>query len=180
MDRRGFLRLTAGGTAAIAVASVIPAGCGTAYPQAEQDGVDLQALNPKQYAVVRAAAEALLVGVPVAAAAVARNVDVQLALVGDPIRRDMRTVLTLLEHATPLSGRFRRFTTLDNRYRLTYLQSWGRSRFALRRAAHGAIKSFVYFSAYASDATRSITGFRGPWTEYVQVPAYPVDFGEIA
>src|SRR5690606_29012886 len=49
IDRRGFLRTAAGGTAAIALASMIPAGCAADYPQATQDGIELQALSPKEY-----------------------------------------------------------------------------------------------------------------------------------
>lgn len=180
IDRRGFLRLSAGGAAAVAAVSLLPAACAADYPQAAADGVELQALDAKEYAVARAAAEALLVGVPVSAAAVARNMDTQLALVGDPIRADMKTVLVLLEHFTPLTGRLRRFTKLSPEARLAYLQTWGRSRFKLRRAAYGATKSFVYFFAYTDNATRAITGFQGPWPEFSEIPAYPVDFGEVA
>src|SRR5690606_12569219 len=81
IDRRGFLRTAAGGTAAIALASMIPAGCAADYPQAEEDGVELEALSPKEYAVAVAAAEALLVDVPVEPSTVVRRMDHDLARV---------------------------------------------------------------------------------------------------
>ena len=64
LDRRGFLRGSVGGVAAVAVASALPAGCARDYPQSVEDGVTLRALTAKEYAVARAAAEALLAGVP--------------------------------------------------------------------------------------------------------------------
>ena len=179
IDRRGFLRITTGGAAAIAVASFLPTGCTADYPQAEEDGQDLKSLSPKEYAVARAAAEALLIGVPVTAATIAGRIDQELAWVGEPVRTDMKSVLSLMEHATPLGLRVRRFTALSPTDRLAYLSTWRSSRFQLRRAAYQGLKGFVYYFAYIDPATRSITGFAGPWPERVKIPAYPVDFGEI-
>ncbi len=180
IDRRGFLRASAGGGAAIALASAIPEGSLRAYPAARRDGVKLQALSPKQYAVARAAAEALLVDVPADPAEVARSVDTDLAAVGDPILGDMRTVLTLLEHLTPLSGHLRRFTALDLEDRRAYLMSWGRSRFNLRRAAFQATRGFLCFNAYWREETWPVTRFPGPWPERFDLPVPPVDFGDVA
>src|SRR5688500_13710038 len=104
LDRRGFLRVTTGGATAIAIASLLPAGCAPDYPQAGSDNIELKSLSEKQYAVARAAAEALLIGVPVTATTVAMRIDQELSWVGDPITTDMKTVLTLLEHATILGG----------------------------------------------------------------------------
>jgi len=179
-DRRSFLRATAGGGAAIALASALPSGTLAAYPAAQRDGADLRALSPKQYAVARAAAEALLVDLPVDPAAVARAVDADLAAVGDPIRSDMRTVFTLLEHLTPLAWRFRRFSALDVEDRRAYLMTWARSRFNLRRAAFQATRGFLYFNTYLREETWAVTGFPGPWPGRFHIPAYPIDFGEIA
>jgi hypothetical protein len=180
LDRRGFLRATAGGATAAALASLLPAGCTGDYPQASSDGVALQALTPKEYAVLRAAAEALLAGLPVAPARVAARIDAELAAVGDPMRADMKTVLRLLEHLTLLGGRLRRFTALDGAARLAYLGTWARSRFSLRRAAYQAVRGVIYLYAYTEDSTRPLTGFPGSWPERrVPIPAYPVDFGEV-
>jgi hypothetical protein len=178
VDRRGFLRTTAGGTAALALATLIPAGCSTDYPEATE--IELQSLSPKEFAVARAAAEAILADLPVPAELVAQRIDQELALVGEPVRGDFKTALTLLEHLTPLGGRFRRFTALSPAERLSYLHGWRESRFILRRAVFQAVKAFVFFFTYSDDATRALTGFYGPWTERLTVPAYPVDFGEIA
>ena len=129
--------------------------------------------------MARAAAEALLVGVPVSATTVAKRMDQELAWAGEPIRTDMKTVLNLTEHLTPLGGRLRRFTQLAPEQRLVYLQGWRDSRLQLRRAAYQALKGFVYYFAYIDDATRGITGFAGPWPERLPMPIKPVDFGEI-
>ncbi|HEY8483654.1 MAG TPA: twin-arginine translocation signal domain-containing protein [Longimicrobiales bacterium] len=179
VDRRGFLRTSAGGAAAVALASLFPSGCASDYPQATLDGVELVALSAKEYAVMRAAAEALLVGVPVPPSRVAARVDRVLAQVGEPVRGDMKLVLGLLEHLTILEGKFRRFTALSPEARRECLLGWGRSRFALQRGAFQAVKAFVYFFAYIDDATRPLTGFPGPWPERFSIPARPVDFGEV-
>jgi len=180
IDRRSFLRTTAGGTAAIALASLLPAGCSSDYPQADSDKASLLVLTPKQYAVARAAAEAILVGVPVSAAVVARRIDEELFLVGDPVRSDMQTVLGLFEHLTLLGGKLRKFTDLTPAERLAYLQGWSRSRLKLRRGAYFALKGFVQYFAWSDDATRPLTRFQGPWPERLNIPAKPVDFGVIA
>lgn len=178
LDRRGFLRATAGGAAAIAAASAIPAGCTRDYPQS--DGLTLASLSPKEFAVARAAAEALLPGVPVDPADVASRIDLELAAVGDPIRADMRSVLRLMEHLTLLGGHVTRFTALEPEDRLSYLRGWSHSRFELRRAAFQALRGFVAYFAYIQDDTRAVTGFPGPWPERLVLPVTPVDFGEIA
>jgi hypothetical protein len=179
MDRRGFLRTTAGGTAAIAVASLLPVGCGSEYPASDQDRVDLQSLTPKEYAIAKAAVEAFLIDLPVTATSVATRIDRELALVGDPVRSDFKTVLGLMEHLTPLGGRVRRFTSLNPQERLKYLRGWSRSRFNLRRGAFFGLKGFIYYFAYTDVATRPITRFEGPWPERLQIAATPVDFGPV-
>lgn len=180
MDRRGFLRTTAGGSAAIALASLLPAGCATDYPQAGQDGVELKSFTPKEYAITRAAAEVLVVGVAVQPKVVAARIDAELALAGAPMREDFKTVIRLVEHLTVLGGRVRRFTDLNPEERIKYLRGWGRSRFTLRRGAFYALKSFIYFFTYSDPATRPLTRFQGPWPERVTIAARPVDFGPIA
>jgi hypothetical protein len=180
VDRRSFLRTTAGGGAAIVIASMLPAGCTSDYPQASLDKHDLHSLTDKEYAVARAAAEAMLVGVPVTPSSVASGIDRELALVGEPIRSDMKSVLGLIEHATILDFHARRFTALRPEHRRRYLDTWANSRFDLRRAAYQALKSFVVYFAYIQDSTRTLTHFPGPWPERMKIPAYPVDFGEIA
>jgi hypothetical protein len=179
LSRRGFLRQTAGGAAAIGVAAWLPAGCAADYPQASTEGIALTALTPKEYAVVRAAAEALLVDVPVAPAVVAGRIEAELAVAGEPMRTDMKTVLGLMEHLTFLGGRARRFTALSPDARRSNLAGWSRSRFALRRGAYQAVRGFVDYFAWIDDATRPLTGFQGPWPERARIPVHPVDFGEV-
>ena len=163
------------------MASLLPAGCSADYPQAQSDGISLATLSPKEYAVVRAAAEALLVGVPVEAKDVAIAIDTELAAVGEPIRSDMKNVLRIIEHFTILSLHRRTFTELDPAARLRYLRGWATSRFAVRRGAFQAIRGFVQYFAYIEPATRTLTGFTGPLLEHVTVPPVrTVDYGEIA
>jgi hypothetical protein len=181
LDRRGFLRTTTGGLVAITVAGLLPAGCSADYPQVEADGVSLATLSPKEYAVVRAAAEALLIDVPVEPKDVAIAIDAELAAVGEPIQSDMKNVLRLIEHFTILSLHRRTFTELDPAERLHYLRGWATSRFAIRRGAFQAIRGFVQYFAYIEPATRTLTGFAGPLSEHVTIPPVrTIDYGEVA
>lgn len=179
VSRRGFLRGVAGGTAAVAVASLIPAGCAPDYAETRADGGRLESLTPKEYAAARAAAQAMLVGVDADPDVIAARIDRELAIAGDPMRKDMKTVLALMEHGTLLSFRRRRFSALPAEPRRAVLEDWATSRFKLRRAAFQALKGFVVFFAYIDDSTRPLTGFQGPWREHIAIPAYDVDFGEI-
>lgn len=181
LTRRGFLRASSGGAAAAALASVLPVGCARDYPHATADGVRLTSLSDKEYAVARAAAEALLEGVPVEPSVVAAGIDRELGLVGDPVRADFKSVLGLVEHLTFLGGHGRRFTALTPGQRRANLQSWAHSRFTLRRGAYQALRGFVDYFAYIRPETRALTGFAGSWPEQgVRIPATPVDFGEVA
>ena len=180
LDRRGFLRDSAGGSLALALATLLPAGCSADYPQAGQDGVPLKTLTDKEYAIVRAAAEALLDGVPADAATIAAAIDRELDLVGDPVRTDFKSMLGLIEHLTVLSLRRRTFTELPAQARLDYLEDWSKSRLALRRGAYQALRGFVVYFAYVRDETRAFTRFTGPLNEQVVIPVTPVDFGEVA
>lgn len=175
LDRRGFLRGVAGGGAALVVAGWLPA-----QEPRYSAPADLRGLSPKEFAVLRAAAESILAGVPVEPGSVAVEIDRELALVGDPILTDMKTVLGLLEHLTLLGGRFRRFSALDPEARLKYLDGWATSRFNLRRAAFHAVRTLVQFYGWARPETRPLTGYPGPWPDRFEYPAYPVDFGEIS
>lgn len=179
IDRRGFLRSTAGGGLAIGLASLLP-GCGGDAAAVGASGLQLRSLTQKEFDVARGAADALLAGVPVDPASIAQRLDYELWAVGGAIEEDMRTVLQLLEHLTLLGGRLRRFTELNPTERLAYLETWRDSRFNLRRAAFNAIRSFVYFFAYSDPALWPATGFTGPWPGRIEVPVPPVDFGEIA
>ena len=180
LSRRGFLRGAAGGAAAVAVASVLPAGCAPDYAERRADGAALLALTPKEYAVARAAAEAMLVDVPVSPDAVATAIDAELAVAGEPMLTDMKTVLSLMEHGPLLSFRRKRFSALPPHARREVLDDWATSRFNLRRAAFQALKGFIIFFAYIDDSTRPLTRFPGPWPEKLSLPVYEIDYGEIA
>lgn len=178
LDRRGFLRASAGAGAAAALAALLPVGCAPGSAGAQQ-AAGLASLTVGELRTARAAAEALVGGLPVSSDAIALRLDRELALVGGPIERDMKTVLRLMERLTPLGGHLRRFSELSPEDRLAYLHTWRDSRFSLRRAAFNAVRSFVYFFAYADPATWTLTGFPGPWPGRVDIPAYPVDFGGV-
>jgi len=181
IDRRGFLRSATGGGVAVALAAMLPAGCTAEYPEARDDGATLLSLSEKEYAVARAAAEALLIDVPVRPDAIAAAIDRELSIVGDPVRADMKSVLRLVEHLTFLALRRRRFTELRPDERLGYLRGWATSRISLRRGAYQAIRGFVTYFAYIRPDTRMLTGFEGPYQERLPVvPVRAVDFGEIA
>jgi hypothetical protein len=180
LDRRGFLRSAAGGSIAVAIAALLPAGCSADYPQAAAAGAELKSLSAKEYAVARAAAEAMLADVPVAPDAIAAAIDAELDRVGEPVRADMKNVLRLIEHFTVLGLHRRTFTELEPAERLEYLQGWATSRLSVRRGAFQALRGFVQYFAYIRPETRALTGFDGPIGERVPVvQVRSVDYGEV-
>lgn len=122
------------------------------------------ALSRKEAAVLLAAATRILDGLsPGVPAQAAAWVDGYLARQSAPLRREVRALLHLVEHAPPLLlGRLSRFSRLDPAAQDEYLRAFAGSPRALLRQGWGGLKSLLFMGAYAQPATWGPIGYGGP------------------
>ena len=165
LDRRGFLRLLAVATAA----GLVPAGC-AGVPAALLPGSDvgLEVLSARSYATFTAAA-ARVIGPRGVALIATRRIDVGAAadawLARAPeIAGPIGQALVALEYGVwPLVAKLRPFTTLDDAAQDRVLDDLMRSRFELKQAVFQGIRSLALLTFYSSPASRSVTGYPGPF-----------------
>ena len=153
----------------LAAGGILPAGCsGVPSTYAPRAGVTLGALSVRTYAVFTAAAMRM-VGPRGAALVADRTVDVgALAdawLVGTPsLAGPLRQALLLLEFGPwPLFAKVRSFTSLAPDAQDAVLTECMTSRLDTKRAVFRGIRSLAFLTFYGSVATRSLTGYPGPF-----------------
>lgn len=178
LDRRDFLKLGLAGSAA----ALLPAGCSgyREYVKPEEE-TQLKFLSVKDYAILLAAADALLPegnGYPShRALGTVAKIDAELAQ-WDPVRnKDIPVLLRLVEHGTLFFGySFRRFTRLTVEERQAYLMDgWADSGFNLKRAGFLAMKGLLAFYYFSDPQVWPQIGYDGPWVDRFDIPATPVD-----
>ena len=165
LERRTVLRLLG----VVAAAGVLPAGCaGVPDSLAPGDGAALGTLSARNYAVFTAAA-LRIVGPSGAPLISTRAVDVgRLAdawLARTPVlAAPVGQALTLLEFGTwPLLGKVRPFTALDDAGRDRVLADCMTSGLELKRSVFRGVRSLVLLAFYGHPASRSATGYPGPF-----------------
>lgn len=165
LDRRGFLRLAG----AMAAAGLVPSGC-AGVPSAFAPGPDvtLEALSPREYATLTAAATQL-VGPPGAALIDGREVDVgrladALLATNPALASPIGQALALLEFGVwPLLPKVRTFTGLDAAGRDAVLADLAASRVSLKRVLFGGVRALALTAFYGAPASRALTGYPGPF-----------------
>jgi hypothetical protein len=179
LSRRAFLQRTLTASAAVALPSVVLAGCRSAYEADLPPDLRLRALSAWEFVVLRAAAGRLLAGAePLDPGAVAARADAHLGTVHDPaVREGVRWVLRIVEYGTPLAGKVQPFSTLGAAAQDGVLQALATSRFLTPRTAFATVKLLSCFFHYTQDATWSALGYDGPWVGRVPLPPYRVDYG---
>jgi hypothetical protein len=166
LTRRRFVWVTAASGAAAAVAVLL--GQLGPYPLDERTRARLRALSPGEYVVVRAFARRVLMpdqaGAPDAdALEVALGVDAWIAGAAPALRRDLRRLLGLVEHGTPLLlGRRRRFSDLRGNEQDAYLAGWAHSRLSVLREGFGALKALCMMAYYRDPRAWAVCGYEGP------------------
>jgi D-cysteine desulfhydrase len=116
-----------------------------------------------ELAVVRAAAEALL---PPAAsadeiAAVPPRVDRYVAGMPPEVQREVRAMLGLVEHGTPIGGRLHRFTGLAASEREEYLAGL-EARGGVLSLAYRGLRDLCMLALYVQPSTWSAIAYEGP------------------
>jgi hypothetical protein len=173
IDRRRFLKRTAGGVALLGLGSLLPAGC-TRYPKPP---AHLQFLDPREYAIINAVAERLLgavgeIGPEPQQIDVATNVDAVVAAWDTEAQGQLRTILRVFEHGTYLFDlRRKRFTRLAAAAQDQYLAGWMNSTLGVRRVVFRALKLLVAAGFYREPRAWTRIGYDGPWLGRVDAAA---------
>lgn len=163
LDRRAFLRLVAGAAAL----GILPSGCAREHDAlGPPSGFAPRAFTPRSYAVLNAAA-VRIIGPRGAEAIRARRIDpargVDAILASAPeVARVFEQALRILEFGVfPLIAKLRPFTALDGTAQDAVLSELLHSRFELKRAIFGAVKSFASLGFYGSPQSDALTGYPG-------------------
>lgn len=173
LDRRAFLRLV--GVAA--ASGLLPVAClESAAPIPE-----LVVLSPRAYATFNAAASRI---VGPRGAELIRTREVDPALAADAFAARNRAIaatlgaaLALLEWAPwPFVPKLRPFTSLDGPAQDRALDALMRARIDVLRDVFKGVKSLATLTFYANPASRTLTGFPGPFgSARVPIAAAMVD-----
>ncbi len=173
IDRRRFLKRSAGGVALLGLGSLLPAGC-TRYPKPP---THLRFLDPREYAIINTVAERLL-GAPGAVGSetdqidVGANVDTLVAAWDSEAQGQLRTMLRVFEHGTYLFDlRRKRFTRLTAAEQDQYLAGWMNSTLGVRRVVFRALKLLVATGFYREPRAWTRIGYDGPWLGRVDAAA---------
>ena len=165
IHRRRFLKGTISGVTLLTFGSLLPAGC-SRYPK---PAAKLRFLDPREYAILTAAAERLL-GVEGAIGSAKDQIDVGAnvdGLVADwdaDAQRQLRTMLRVFEHGTYLFDlRRKRFTALTATKQDEYLAGWMNSTLGVRRVVFRALKLLVAAGFYQAPHAWTRIGYPGPW-----------------
>lgn len=157
--RRKFLRRALGGGALLLGGLTLHQSLG--YGEAP---FALQALSAKEARVLLAAAARILDGLSAEVQAEAvRWLDGYLSRQSDPIRREVKALVHLVEHSPPLLlRRLSRFTRLDPDAQDAHLRAFTESGNALLRQGGQGLKSLLFMGAYGQPATWDGIGYGGP------------------
>ncbi len=165
VSRRNFLKGTLAGSVLLAGAGFLPAGCA----RYEAPGAELQVFNEKEFAVMQAAADALVgqggEGAPSATeAGVAGQFDAQLAFAPEEVRTQVKQMLQIFEHGTQLFFfSIRRFTELSPDERNSYIATWMNSGMAFRKTVFTTMRRISSAIYYATPIVWPSIDYDGPW-----------------
>jgi len=167
INRRKFLELSLAGSSALALASLLPAGCAR-YPAPP---TDLKVLSAKEYQVLRTIADRMIPrggAFPAGAedANVAKLLDSFFAGDVESNKKQLKMALALFEHG-PLffNFKFSRFTGLPPQEQDEYMEGWAKSRLGFRRTIYMVLKKGIFMTFYSQPVSWSAIGYDGPWVK---------------
>ena len=165
IDRRTFLRATVGGTSALAVAALLPSGCG-GYPSVS----GLLTFSAKEFAVLQSLIDTCLPRVDGLVAArdldLDRYLDRYLAVEPLPIRKQLKQALLLLEYGGFWWGPARRrFTRMDAEAQGEYLRGWLESDSPFRRQVGQTFRQAILNVYYSDERTWDAIEYDGPFVD---------------
>lgn len=173
--RRRLLKVGAVAGALVAVSGAALRWLAGGYGSKLGPGEKPIAFDVKEFAVAKAAVEAML---PAAGAlpsgvelGIPQQVDEQVFMASAALRADFKNGLQLLEHATLVNGYRSRFTSLTAAERSAYLGAlMNGSNAALRQVAFG-LKEVVHLRYYGHPKVWKAIGYDGPLVANASPPA---------
>ena len=161
LSRRAFLKAGAG--VAIATSSLLTFGCSSEAPV----DASLQALSTSQQVLFSRLIQLLLPTQGTAMAAVDTipvlpNINHLFASIDPKVREDLAGATTLFEYGSVvLGGHFSRFTRLDDKAALEYLEDWQNGN-SIQRGIVTTLKKLVYASYWRDEKTWAAVDYDGP------------------
>ena len=163
INRRTFLRGTAGGIAALTAATLLPTGCG-GYPSV----ATLRTFTAKEFAVLKGLITTYLPpaeGLPSAEDLdIAGYLDTYLAVEPAPVRKQLKQALLLVEYGGFWYGpERRRFTRMTAAGQEAYLQGWLESASPFRRQVGQIFRRATINTYYGDERSWDAIGYDGPF-----------------
>jgi len=162
-SRRTFLKRGLFGSAVL----LLGGGGLALYPSREvaSPGGALRVLEPRSFQVLAAFAARVVTVAGADPGAIARSVDKMLASAPPETHAKMNALLGLFENALPgllLDGRVQPFTRLSPDAQDRVLESWRRSRLAVRRTGFQALRKLCLAAFYAEETSWAAMGYHPP------------------
>ena len=163
IDRRTFLRGSAGGVAALAAATLLPAGC-AGYPPV----ANLRLFSAKEFAVLEALADTFVPAADGVASAtgldVAGHLDRRLSVEPALVRKQLKQAVLLVEYGGFWWGPARaRFTRMSPAARAQYMEEWMAADSAFRRQVGQLFRRAIIQAYYSDERTWAGIGYDGPF-----------------
>lgn len=183
LDRRSFLRATAGGTTLLGIAALLPA-CHSTVPPAPMraDGQSWRFLDPLTLTVLQAAAEAIFAPDTASGAALPpepgrtfmfEHLDTTLAEAPKAVSEQIPLLARAIEYGSgPMMLRPALFTSMTVSERQQALNDWMNSRIAIRRVAATSLKMLLAVWYWSEGAAWGHLGYDGPLLERADIPYF--------
>jgi hypothetical protein len=170
VGRRGFLKRTLLGSAAIAVAGAVPLALRKGADRPLPPGAKLAFFSPAEYAVFAAVADRIVPKIDPdqptpEQLGVALKADRLLSRADADTRHDFKQLLGLFDNALAsfvLDGRARPFTRLSDEDQDLALRQWRDSRLPLRRSGFQGLERLSLALYYSDPQTYAGIGYPGP------------------
>lgn len=164
LDRRRFLRGTAGLGALAGMSATLGAACTRTPPPA---GPAMAAFSNRQAAALAALVEAALPSLPGLPggleAGVLPSIDRALKPEAAAIKSRLGDALLFLEWSPQFSRHFKPFTALAVEERLAWFRGFGTSGWIVPRTVHQGLKGLITFHWADVPAVWPTLGYDGPW-----------------
>ncbi len=175
ISRRSFLRI--GATCTAATSAAVMSGCSWLSGEKQETNITdfgtLLVMDNAQATTLYAFAETILPNKPglpdVKTARVINRADEEFYFVDEKIKNDFKTMLDVMEYLPVFYGEFSRFSKMDSKNRLTFLNSLNNTSNETVRAVVNNCRMICYNMYYGHESTWQAIGYDGPFSKRPQV-----------